>query len=382
MKNILLLDSNFSTDPIADNLLENGFRVIRVGKSTRKNRNDKSENFIYLDYAKTRKVFDIIKNYDVVQVIPGCTDLSFKTSLKIGETLGLVNYSRGKDLEYLGNKLALWHFLQENKIPHPKTLYNPNFETIESLKIRDWVVKPEVGFSGRDVTKINFDAIKRDYNIIARLRKKNNLIFQEFIEGPLYSFSVILKAGKIIQNYVVFEECINNNWQVNFSFIDTSFPDNTRKELTSIAERIARASSKQFGLLHLQFILSKEGPKIIEVIERMPGDLYSELIERSGNDGYVSGYLSQYLPSENFKKFPLRAKTPLARVTTNVKSLENFMRVNPNQAIQLVESYKVNRTSSHKIKIKNEVVAFFNYKNNDFLNIWKDSSSFCDLFNL
>ena len=373
MKKIILLDPNFSADPISHKLLESGFKVIRIGKSKRKSRVIKHETFIDIDYSIKKNVLNLFQDERAYQIIPGCTDLSFKMSNEIGIDLNLPGYQKKRSIDHLLSKNKLSIFLEDSYIPHPKTLSGPLKSTPQDLKTHSWIVKPNIGFSGVGVNKIDFGDKKTTFEKIRKSLKNNEYILQEFVSGPLYSFSGILKDSKVTQSNIVLEECINENWKVDLSYIDRSFPTVFKNELIEIAEKISCITKKTTGLIHMQFILSDTGPKVIELIERMPGDLYSNLIEWSEKTTFVSGYLSNFLPNLSFDESISSAKKSLIRVTINLTSLQFFIKNNLVQNFELVHFTPVKRTTNLNSKINQEVVAFLNFPNDEAMKNWSKS---------
>ena len=380
MKKIILLDPNFSADPISDKLIESGYEVLRVGKFVGEKRIKDFEEFIDLDYSNVNKVLEMFKDQNAFQIIPGCTDLSFRISNQIGEFLSLPGYRPFSYIQHLLDKNKLSDFMQKENIPHPLTISKSSSSLPESLLLSDWIVKPEIGFSGRGVRKMNLSAKGASIDYINKYIYDNDLILQEFTEGQLYSFSGIVKNSRIINSTIVLEKCINNKWQVNLSFIDKMFSKNIKKEVIEISEKICRASLKTTGLLHLQFILTPNGPKVIEVIERMPGDLYSQLIEWSTNKNYVSGFLSQYVPIRRSKVNSKISAGYLARVTTSLECLERYKQGSSTNDFILLQSTRIYRHTQNDALSEEEVVAFLSFKNYGDVKNWSESKHTHSLF--
>jgi hypothetical protein len=375
MKKILLLDTNFSANPISDKLIELGYEVFRVGKLKNQNRKKEFENLIDLDYSDIRSVVNFCKSKNISKVVPGCTDLSFKASNIIGSILEIPEYINRGSIDHLLNKKSLAKFLAEYGLPHPITLQEFKSIPLDVTHIKDWIIKPEVGFSGKDIMKIE----AQDVSIIKDLRiptdTYSNSILQEFVVGNLYSFSGILADYKIVQCNIVYEECEENTWKVNLSFVDLEFPKNYLKELIELTERIAKISGKSTGLIHIQFILSEYGPKILEIIERMPGDLYSQLIEFSGCNNYVKGFLSHYIRINNFTKCDSTPAhpSPIVRITTKMSVFQNFLKVK-RKDIKVIEYTKVERFGSNPQNEDPEMVIFLNFDDFTSLKTWINSN--------
>ena len=373
MKKIILLDPNFSADPISDKLLESGFKVLRVGKLIGTHRVRKNEFFFELDYSNVKSVLNLFQEERVYQIIPGCTDLSFKTSNSIGIKLNLPGYFKQRSIDPMLSKIRLSTFLEDIDVPHPTTLGMPLKSMPKSLKNHDWIAKPNIGFSGKDIVKLNFNEKNTRFEKIRKLIEENRIILQEFVAGPLFSFSGILRDSRIIQSNVVSEECIDNNWKVDLSYIERSVPIKVKNQLIEIAEKISRVNMRSTGLIHMQFILTDTGPKVIELIERMPGDLYSQLIEWSEKANFVSGYLSNFLPNHVFTENLGDCKKSLIRVTINLNSLQQFIKKNSHKYFELLYFTNTKRSTSINKRENQEVVAFLNFTDDESLKTWVGS---------
>ena len=377
MIKIILLDTNFSADPISDKLIDLGYEVFRLGKSTNRNRKKDFENLIDLDYSDIKSVLNFCKSRNISKVIPGCTDLSFKVSNIIGRILESPEYISRGNIDHLLNKKSLAKFLAEYGLPHPITLQEFRYSPLNLNNIKYWIIKPEVGFSGKNIMKIGSQDVSLIKDLKISIDSDGNSILQEFVEGNLYSFSGILADYKIVQSNIVYEECEENTWKVNLSFVDLNFPKKHLKELIDLTERIAVISGKSTGLIHIQFILSEKGPKILEIIERMPGDLYSQLIEFSGYNNYVQGFLSHYIKNMNFTKFDsTRVKSsPIVRITTKMSDFQNFLKLKIKD-IKVINSTKVERFGSNVQNEDPEVVIFLKFDNLVFLKTSINSKPF------
>ena len=377
MIKIILLDTNFSADPISDKLIDLGYEVFRLGKSTNRNRKKDFENLIDLDYSDIKSVLNFCKSRNISKVIPGCTDLSFKVSNIIGRILESPEYISRGNIDHLLNKKSLAKFLAEYGLPHPITLQEFRSSPLNLNNIKYWIIKPEVGFSGKNIMKIGSQDVSLIKDLKISIDSDGNSILQEFVEGNLYSFSGILADYKIVQSNIVYEECEENTWKVNLSFVDLNFPKKHLKELIDLTERIAVISGKSTGLIHIQFILSEKGPKILEIIERMPGDLYSQLIEFSGYNNYVQGFLSHYIKNMNFTKFDsTRVKSsPIVRITTKMSDFQNFLKLKIKD-IKVINYTKVERFGSNVQNEDPEVVIFLKFDNLVFLKTSINSKPF------
>ena len=84
-KNILLIDTNFSSKPIYDNLITMGYNVYVVGGNKDDFLAKTVDNYLNFDYSNLNIILKIIKEYKIGLVLPGCNDFSYYVCSKVNE---------------------------------------------------------------------------------------------------------------------------------------------------------------------------------------------------------------------------------------------------------------------------------------------------------
>ena len=83
----------------------------------------------------------------------------------------------------------------------------------------------------------------------------------------------------------------------------TFLKDIARKKLILLTEKIASILSLVDGIIHIQYIYSKDEPIIIEICRRPPGDLYVNLVEMVTGFSYSMEIVKGFSGTTSNKKF-------------------------------------------------------------------------------
>ena len=292
MKDVLLLDTNVSSFPIYEYLVSLGYNVWVMGGNPDDCLAKYSTNYIGQDYSDVLKLKKYISKYKINYIVPGCNDVSYSAATQINNKnylLGLDSYQVDKTLN---NKEIFKNFALQHNIPVPK-VFNVN-----NLNGYDFpvMVKPSDSFSGRGNTTANKQKdIPKAIAKAKKFSKINGYVIEEYILGQLYSHSAFISNKKIIQDFIVEEHCLTNRFVVDTSFVLNNFNDLKYKSIKENIEKICSLLNLVDGLVHTQFVDTKDGIKILEITRRCPGDLYSLLIEKSTGFKYAQNYTNPFI---------------------------------------------------------------------------------------
>ena len=294
MTTALLLDTSFSSQPIVRALRELDINVITVGS-----RSDDALamgvcQHIAADYSDRETLASIVLQLKPDFIVPGCNDVSYESycavprilcdELKVIDSESLVarlhskNLFRGVCRDYALSAPAVFD--------RPSDVGSCDFPVI---------VKPVDGFSGKGVSVVQggggelLSAIKKA-EAVSRIGRS---VIEQFVQGPLFSYSAFLCQGKICAGFLVKEFSFANPFSVDTSFVVTD--ENLEQKIVSELQGLISALDLQEGLLHAQFIEAAAGVYLIEVTRRCPGDLYANLVQLSTGFDYAAAYVSAFL---------------------------------------------------------------------------------------
>jgi biotin carboxylase len=172
------------------------------------------------------------------------------------------------------------------------------------------LVKPSDSFSGKGIVKVScLEELSRGIELARSQSGTQSVVFEEFIDGSLYSHSAFLRNGSIAADFFVNEYCTVHPYQVNSSHVCVDLDPEVMAGMRRWLEAFASALHLADGLVHTQFISEGRGFGLVEVMRRCPGDLYAMLIEKSTGVDYAGMYASAFCNSA----IPVERKAPRRR---------------------------------------------------------------------
>ncbi|MCU8408645.1 ATP-grasp domain-containing protein [Vibrio vulnificus] len=292
MSKVLLLDTAFASVPIYNYLIKQGHSVYvmgnRAGDALAMRAGPK---WINQDYSQIESVKHIVADYEFDYILPGCTDLSIEVCQEVVDTYDF--FDAPEAYQYLGDKE---HF---RKMCAELDLLSPQRKQREDFPLSGrYICKPVDAFSGRGVSVIDgmdIDSVANADEVARSVSHTGRSLFENFVEGQLYSYSAFIEQRKVVESFVVIEGSSSNPYAVDTSYVDDEFNEDARAVLKKSIEVIAQHLQLRDGLVHLQFILADGQPYLIEITRRCPGDLYSKLIEYSTGFDYAGKFASYFV---------------------------------------------------------------------------------------
>lgn len=287
-RNILLCDANFCTLPILQAVKKRGYTLTTVGSITKDPGHALADNSLNIDYSDTELLYKYVSEGNYQGIVPGCNDRSYLSSAFIAEKLGLPGFDSYETVLTIHYKDRFRIYAEQKGYPVPKAILSD--KESDSLKF-PVLVKPVDSFSGKGINKAyTYDELKSLCEEARQHSRSGTVLIEEFVEGKLYSHSAFIKNQKIITDFFVNEYCTVYPYQVNSSNLATLLNDKIKESLRAWAEQFAADLDLCDGLIHTQFISDNTDFYLIEVARRCPGDLYSQLIQKSTGIDYADLY--------------------------------------------------------------------------------------------
>jgi hypothetical protein len=292
---VLLLDTAFAATPIYDYLVRSGHDVWVMGNR----HNDllarkAGSNWIQQDYSQVQEVEKHVLRRGIDYVVPGCTDISIDTCLRLHMNPHLLDTPETNGI--LSNKEEFRTLCVELGLPAPRVIPKDGFPTAGRF-----ICKPVDAFSGRGITVFDGndrDALEAAYAIARAASPTLTALIETFEAGELYSCSAFVDDQRLTVAFYVRDGSSANPFAVDTSYVAYGLPAQCTKALEESLEKLCSALRLKDGLLHTQFIMAGERPSIVEVSRRCPGDLYSLLIEYSTGFTYAAKYASYFIGGE------------------------------------------------------------------------------------
>ncbi|QDL53697.1 ATP-grasp domain-containing protein [Rhodoferax aquaticus] len=296
MPKVLLVDTNFSSTPIHDYLLQSGYDVYVCGGNPLDSLAKSCKNYINIDYSDTEAMHALVKTMKFDFVVPGCNDRSYRACANLVGDM-YFGLDSAETEQIINNKELFRAFALEHGLSVPRVVASPLTQDIWPL-----IVKPVDAYSGRGMSIISTSEQHKLQNAITKAEtfsNTNTCIIEEFVQGQLYSHSAFLRNGDFQAEFIVEEHGTANPFVVDTSWVVHDFPEKMLEKVRADILRMAKELRLTDGLIHTQFIANDSSFWLIEVTRRCPGDLYSKLIESSTGFKYIEAYVAPFL-NQNF----------------------------------------------------------------------------------
>ncbi len=296
MKKVLLIDTNVSSAPIYNYLVQAGYEVYVIGGNQNDYLAKSIKNYIKIDYSDVDKTLEIISALAIDYIVPGCNDLSYLVCAQLNSRGQFYGLDSIETSETINNKQKFREFANKIGLPVPQLISKENID--EKWPV---IVKPVDAFSGRGVTvihKTESNLLKAAINCAKTFSQSNSYIVEKYVEGQLFSHTAFIAGQQIVADFVVEEHGTANPFVVDTSRVDYEFSEEMLARIRAGIEMMAQSLSLVDGLIHTQFIKNGDVYWLIEITRRCPGDLYSQLIELSTSYSYVENYARPFINQE------------------------------------------------------------------------------------
>lgn len=296
MKNILLCDANFCVLPILQSIMSKGHHLSVAGSFLSDPAHQIADKSVPINYADIDTLYKNIIENKYEHIVPGCNDRSYLSLAQIAERLNYRGFDKYETVLTIHHKDKFRAFAESHNYPVPKAVND--FSRIDSLKF-PIIIKPVDSFSGKGTSKVeNIQDVQKYWNEAKEFSITGSVVAEEFVEGKLYSHSAFIKNKKIVVDFFVNEYCTIYSYQVNSSNIATQLSQKVQQGLRKWTEQFAQDLDLVDGLVHTQFISDNETFSLIEIARRCPGDLYSQLIQKSTGVNYAELYSLPFIGEE------------------------------------------------------------------------------------
>lgn len=312
MSNVLLVDTNFSSGPIYQFLIQAGHKVTVVGGNPKDALAKCADDYVDLDYSDINKTRQLIYDRKIDYLVPGCNDRSYMVCAEINDDARFPGIDPLETAEIINNKEKFRAFAARHGLPTPKVLAEHEVGTRWPV-----IVKPVDAFSGRGVTIIrenNRSELPPALTYAREASRTGTCIVEDYVEGQLYSHTAFIQNGNIMVDYIVEEHGTANPFVVDTSRVIYDFSESMLTEIRNNIRLLASTLQLKNGLVHTQFICDGTQYWLIEITRRCPGDLYSQLIELSTGLKYAENYARPFV-NESFSIRPLQKPRWIMRHT-------------------------------------------------------------------
>jgi biotin carboxylase len=160
----------------------------------------------------------------------------------------------------------------------------PEYLAVPALgEAREWVaerfpviVKP---LSSAGSMGVELVADAQAFDEACDRRTDGPLLTETAIEGPEYSWEAFVTNGQVWLSHITAKETTGAPYFVEVSHRGgVQFSGQTAEQVERLATAVTGALGMRTGIVHLEFRLTADGPVLMEVAVRTPGDFIMELV--------------------------------------------------------------------------------------------------------
>lgn len=352
MKKILIIGAGIEQVPAIKIAKQMGYYVVTTDfnpsapgmsfadKSFVISTNDKEKN---LEVAIQEKV-------DGVMAI--CSETAVSVVGHICDQLGLKGLSASTAIQST-NKGAMRIAMQENNVAMPPRRFISSLEEAANFVNEfapPWVLKPSDS-SGQRGTNLIYDKkeLEWSFNEAKKHSTDNMVLIDQFIEGQEINVNAIVINGE----FHILSLADRNTLEAphfGIAVLHIAPPNITKNEALAVkelAKNAANAIGLRNGIAYPQIIVTKNGPKLIEIAARMPGGYNREMAQNlSGIDMIKAQILSsindefkyeELIESPIFKASGVKLLTSIdypELVGKKIKSIDGIKAVEEMEGVQ------------------------------------------------
>lgn len=353
MKKIMILGASILQLPAILKAKEMGLQVIAV---------DMDKNAVGFKYADlvfnistvdTLKVLELAKENNIDGIMTVASDIPMRTVALVSKEMKLQGINEETALKAT-NKVIMRQTLKEANVPIPKFYRIKTYEKyLEKLKNFEdkIIVKPADNSGSRGVIliekKMELQYLENAFNYSKKHSKNGEIIIEEYMEGEEVSVESLSINGMV--HVITITDKLTTG-APNFVEMGHSQPSSLSEEIKNKIKEVAINGIKALGIengpSHTEIIVTKEGPKIVEIGARLGGDnITTHLVPLSTGIDMVECCIKMALGEEpNFERKYLKAaairyfKSDIGKIV-DITGIECMKRKNPEiQEITLVKN--------------------------------------------
>ena len=248
-------------------------------------------------------VVEAAKRHRVDGVMTLASDMPMRCVAAVAKELGIVGISDETAIKAT-DKGEMRKALAAHNVPIPKFYVvssKQEFDEIVSLFTTPFIVKPADNSGSRGVVKLTDSTDKaaadRAYKYSLESSRNGKVVVEEFMEGPEVSVETLAIDGEC--HIIQITDKITTG-APHFVEMGHTQPSRLDKNTTDEISRITKEANKAVGISngpsHTEIIVTKDGPKIVELGARLGGDcITTHLVPLSTGMNMVESCMQKYV---------------------------------------------------------------------------------------
>ena len=289
-KKLLFVGGGYADIPLIAAARKLGYYVISSGNRPDEMGHSYSDEYQFADFSDKDCVLDVAAKNKVDAICSCCNDFSALSVAYAAEKLGLPGHDGYETAKIVHHKDSYREFALKNSIPAPRAKgFKDVDNALAGLEEFNFpvMVKPVDLTGGKGISRM--DSFEQAHSVVENafaVSKSKRIVIEEYVSGTRHGFSAMLHDRKVKFFFIDNEYYYKNPYLVAAASCPSLASAEVEKKLVYYCEKIASALALKDGILHVQFILSRGEPVIIEICRRAPGDLYVQLVKHATGIDY------------------------------------------------------------------------------------------------
>lgn len=276
MKKFMILGASILQLPAIKQAKEMGLKVVAVDMDP------KAVGFLedgiekeVISTIDVPAVVEAAKRHNVCGVVTVASDMPMRSVAAVAKEMGLVGVSEETAIKAT-NKADMRRAFAENGVASPKSYKvssKEDFEKIINNFNGAFIIKPADNSGSRGIFLVeNLSDAEQAYEYSHKYSRGGDVVVEEFMKGPEVSVELLAVNGK---HYVLQVTDKLTTGAPHFVEIGHSqpsrLPNADVEAIKNLAIKAAKAVGIENGPGHAEIILTKDGPKMVEIGARMGG---------------------------------------------------------------------------------------------------------------
>lgn len=280
-KRLMILGASILQLPAIQKAKEMGLTVIAVDIEEQAIGFKEADICLPISTIDTEKVLEAAKKYEIDGIMTLASDMPMRVIAKVSKEMDLVGINEATALKTT-NKIIMRQALLKNKVPIPYFYKASNesefLEAVEYIKHKECrcIVKAADNSGSRGVDLLrDFKkaTLKKAYKYCKQYSRSGDVIVEEYMEGPEVSVETLSIDGECRVIQITDKLTTGAPYFVEIGHSQPSELDiKIKKKIEAVAILANKAVGITNGPSHTEIIVTKEGPKVVELGARLGGD--------------------------------------------------------------------------------------------------------------
>lgn len=280
MKKIMILGASAGQIPLIKKAKELGYYVGVVDYDLNADGISLADEFFNISTIDEEAILEAAKTFKPDGIATMQTDMPMRAIGKVNEELGLCGIDR-KTAIIATDKIKMIQCFKEKQVESPWFLIIDNDlkEKVDLLKY-PCIFKPADNSGSRGVFLVKSPLeVKKAYEYSKNFSREGKVLVEEYMQGPEVSVEVLVWNGSVSVIAVTDKMTTGAPFFVEMGHKEPSDLGKINIEkISDLAKKAVNAVGIKNGEAHVEIILTKEGPKVVELGARLGGDFITSYL--------------------------------------------------------------------------------------------------------